>query len=927
MSSYFGESVQQREKSRVLSLTQGGRLLLSHDGQLGALQRSWPRQMRCAMDLDRPGVHGRTEMTRGMRRSSCSLLSMLSFTNWTVLTDATTSDHRTILITVEEDVLHAAEGRTRYNTKRTSWHIFVKKFVEIMKFTLLNSPTEPTEIDVLLEKITNAITVAAKRSMPTKKRFPESLNWWNEQLNGQKKEVYRTRRQCQNEPAGPRKEHLKQKLKQLIRRYRCNAYRARTNSWKKFVEDSSRENPFGFIYKMCAHRLSTRNFCTSIVTETRTTTTWQDSMTAIMDSLFGPSEKVESNHALPMPDPLDQNSATEWTDIEVIGAIRSMKSNKAPGLDMVEVEFLKHLAAGGAVGPLTMLYNACRRCGYFPETWKTANVRVLIKGPDKDPTHPKSYRPICLLSVLSKVLERLICWRLKETMERPQFTSNRQFGFRVGGGTEDAINKMRELVSESNHPVVLALLFDITGAFDNIQWTSIIGELRRRQCPGNMLRLVASYLSGRRVSISNGFQTITRKISKGCPQGSVLGPNFWNACMDSVLIDLELHDFQVVAYADDIIVLIEGSGRRQLEAKAQAATDLIVRWCTKEGLQLSQTKTEMIMLKTSGFYCRSIKRTGLGGVRPPTVKISGKSIKYAENATYLGVTFGTDLDILKHIESTSTKTERIFSSIASLARANWGLGFRTISILYRAVYVPIMLYAAGTWCDLIKSTHRKKLLQSQRKALITMTKAYTTTSTNALQVLAGALPLDLLAKQQFYRFKVRKHIEFSYEDIEYRVADRDTQPNIDRQTLEDIDTQIRSEWSEHWRRSNDAPITKLYFPDISDRMDKTWIEADHYTNQFLTGHGDFQSKLHYFKLQNDDRCHCGAEDTPTHELVICQAYEEERRQLISRLKDEDGNQANLTERSLVSSRANFLAFRDFCKSVSMKKTELRRRPS
>ncbi|CAB0043015.1 unnamed protein product [Trichogramma brassicae] len=172
-----------------------------------------------------------------------------------------------------------------------------------------------------------------------------------------------------------------------------------------------------------------------IVTETRTTTTWQDSMTAIMDSCFGPSEKVESNHALPMPDPLDQNSATEWTDIEVIGAIRSMKSNKAPGLDMVEVEFSQALGSvGGAVGPLTMLYNACRRCGYFPETWKTANVRVLIKGPDKDPTHPKSYRPICLLSVLSKVLERLICWRLKETMERPQFTSNRQFGFRVGGG-------------------------------------------------------------------------------------------------------------------------------------------------------------------------------------------------------------------------------------------------------------------------------------------------------------------------------------------------------------------------------------------------------------------------------------------------------------------------------------------------------------
>ncbi|CAB0034350.1 unnamed protein product [Trichogramma brassicae] len=102
------------------------------------------------------------------------------------------------------------------------------------------------------------------------------------------------------------------------------------------------------------------------------------------------------------------DTAGIWSHREIITAINSLKNGKAPGPDNIEVEMLKHMTGTRTLHCLSELFNSCRRLGYFPNIWKNANLKILLKSEDKDETQEKSYRPICLLPILSKVLEKLI---------------------------------------------------------------------------------------------------------------------------------------------------------------------------------------------------------------------------------------------------------------------------------------------------------------------------------------------------------------------------------------------------------------------------------------------------------------------------------------------------------------------------------------
>ncbi|CAB0040435.1 unnamed protein product, partial [Trichogramma brassicae] len=125
MSSYFGESVQQREKSRVLSLTQGGRLFALSRRAAGRTPTVVAEADEVCDGSDRPGVHGRTEMTRGMRRSSCSLLSMLSVI---VMSGAETVTGIPVTRTSQEStlgVVGAEEGKRERERQDWQWEIII----------------------------------------------------------------------------------------------------------------------------------------------------------------------------------------------------------------------------------------------------------------------------------------------------------------------------------------------------------------------------------------------------------------------------------------------------------------------------------------------------------------------------------------------------------------------------------------------------------------------------------------------------------------------------------------------------------------------------------------------------------------------------------------------------------------------------------
>lgn len=427
-----------------------------------------------------------------------------------------------------------------------------------------------------------------------------------------------------------------------------------------------------------------------------------------------------------------------------------------------------------------------------------------------------------------------------------------------------------------------------------MKWSSTINELEKRGTSAEVLGLVRDYLSQRYVRVEEKYEFVTKKLYKGCPLGSILGPDLWNIVMDGLLKALEEAGAIAISYADDVVIIVHGNSRREIERNAKVYMDILVTWSMAEGLVLSKEKTEMVMLKDSGKgiqtgkrkgtkgYNKKIKavsvkgsliRVGKGGFRPPTIKMGTSSVKYSSVVEYLGVKLGTRSTITTHVKGAATKGKSLFFKLGMIARANWGLKFSCLKTLYTGVFVPMVLYGVGSWGDLINRAHRRTLLSAQRQALIRICRAYRTTSTDALQVICGLIPIDILAIEYFFRYKVRTGENFGYEDFNFNSH---INKKLAYKKLREISMDL---WQKRLETSEKGRNNFLFFPSIKDRLKLKHYNPDFRSTQFVSGHGDFNAKLNSFKLTESDLCICGESEDGNHILYECREYEEIRSQL------------------------------------------------
>ena len=122
-----------------------------------------------------------------------------------------------------------------------------------------------------------------------------------------------------------------------------------------------------------------------------------------------------------------------------------------------------------------------------------------------------------MLSMIGKLLERLMATRMAPIFHDLALSSDRKYGFRPGRSTVDAITKFREKVKlMGEQKYVLAIALNISGAFDNVLWPNVLHELKRRSCPGNLYRMTKSYFSGRTVQINEKNDAVSEPVTKGC---------------------------------------------------------------------------------------------------------------------------------------------------------------------------------------------------------------------------------------------------------------------------------------------------------------------------------------------------------------------------------------------------------------------------
>jgi len=391
---------------------------------------------------------------------------------WVIKPDWGISDHNVLWIQMRyrgDEKLDMC----RWVWKCADWEGYVNDLRECASVDAVNMIDE-MNAERLVENVTSWIQEVNDRGLRRHKpKMVMKLVWWSDELDRMKKNVRKLRRAFQR--ARKRNSQECERLcayKQAVWVYKKEIWKAKEENWKQFVSESANRDPWSNVYRVCMGKYR-RDKLSAIKVGDRTTCSWRESVDLLMERFF-PAPRMRT-----VRDASNVCVNERWFDWdEVKEAVISMKLKKVPGLGIC-TEMLR--AIWRAIPEwLKRMYDICLSTMCFPAVWKTARLIVLLKSPDKIRSDHGSYRPICLLSVLGKVLECLMVKRLEHKLG--DTLCNAQYGFKANRSIEGAWSQVIKWVSGSDSKYVLGIFVDFKGAFDNLEWKCVLDKLREVEC-------------------------------------------------------------------------------------------------------------------------------------------------------------------------------------------------------------------------------------------------------------------------------------------------------------------------------------------------------------------------------------------------------------------------------------------------------------
>ena len=334
----------------------------------------------------------------------------------------------------------------------------------------------------------------------------------------------------------------------------------------------------------------------------------------------------------------------------------------------------------------------------FPDQLKIARVAPIYKK--KDPLDKENHRPVSILVAVSKIFERTLAEQLTTFFHDifdPMLSA-----FRGGYSCQSTLmaltEEWRAALDKNEH--VAAVLMDLSKAFDCLPHKLILEKLRAYGVTNSAVNLLSSYMLDRKQYVQlGGFTSTLLNISKGVPQGSILGPIIFNIFINDIFYFL--NKTKLYNYADDntlsyshpdFNILMETLGKESMD---------LVEWFSINRMKANPDKFQALAVGKKTFEKR------------PTFNIGNDTITCDESVKLLGVDLDYKLNFDMH---TANICKKASNQINALKRIGKFLDFKSRKTIYHAFILSNFNFCPLIW-HFCSQTNNDKLEKLNYRAL------------------------------------------------------------------------------------------------------------------------------------------------------------------------------------------------------------------
>ena len=439
---------------------------------------------------------------------------------------------------------------------------------------------------------------------------------------------------------------------------------------------------------------------------------------------------------------------------EVEKVISSLSNSSSFGLDEIDTSSIK-LVKYYLVPAITHIVNLSLSTQAFPFYWKNSKIIPLHKKEDQ--LNPKNYRPVAIIPIFSKILERIVFNQMVEYLASNELIHPNHHAYRKHHNTTTALIQLYDVWLESleNGELGGVCFLDMSAAFDIVDHSLLLKKLELYGFDRDMVSWTSSYLSGRSQSVCiDGNLSKLLPVVHGVPQGSILGPLLYTLFINElpeVIQDPSQHIpgqtsgstwppysmgcrccGTVGCYADDTTYSYSDSDPEQLSLKMSSQYKVLSDFLVSNRLKLNAGKTHLMVLSTSQARLRRNRRDEASvQITTPT-----EIIEQSEFEKLLGTWLHQDMKWAENImDNNESLVKSLSSRVGALKKLSKVASFKNRIMIANGIFMSKLLYLIPLWGGCAQYLIRSlQVLQNKAARAVTKLDWYTPTSELLKQV-------------------------------------------------------------------------------------------------------------------------------------------------------------------------------------------------